>query len=302
MIQTEPIGERIGKFIRDKSALPRLILINIIVWLAVNLLMVFASLFQTAGNPVEQSWLTGMQYWLAVPAGFDLWISRPWTIITYMFLHLGFWHLFFNMLWLYWFGKIFLEFKNSRHLLGIYLFGGILGAITFMLAFNIFPAFAGSLNYAVALGASASVLAIVAATAILVPDYSVNLIFIGPVKIKYIALFMLVLDVFMLRSGNAGGHFAHLGGALAGLLYVVPEKLKIKFLTIRFKKMDWSIFRKRKVKKVYSSGRPLSDEDYNSRKASNQKKIDSILDKIAKSGYKSLTEEEKEFLFKFSNK
>ncbi|NVO18277.1 MAG: rhomboid family intramembrane serine protease [Bacteroidetes bacterium] len=303
MFQSQPIADRIGRFIREKSALSRLIVINIAVWLVINLVGVIAYLFQTADHPLEELWLFRIQQWFAVPAGIDQWFLKPWTTITYMFLHIDFWHLFFNMLWFYWFGKIFLQFLSNRKMIEVYLIGGIAGAFTFMLAFNFFPAFSASLGHAMALGASASVLAIVVATAVMVPDYIISLLFIGPVKIKYIALITIGLDILMLKSNNAGGHFAHLGGALAGLLYILASR------SGKFSFSRWlgtfkipAFFRRSRVKKVYSSPKPMTDEEYNSRKAQNQKRIDSILDKIAQSGYKSLTEEEKEFLFKFSNK
>ena len=303
MSQTQPISDRIGRFIRDRSALSRLIVINSAIWLVINLIRVAAYLFQTPNTPLEDTWLLKIQEWLAVPAGFDLWISKPWTPVTYMFLHIDFWHLFFNMLWLYWFGKIFLEFLSNRKLWTVYIIGGLAGALSFMLAFNFFPAFETSLGYALALGASASVLAIVVATAMMVPDYTVNLILVGQVKIKYIALITIVLDVFMLRSGNAGGHFAHLGGAIAGMLYILAIRSKVMtgLPWISKLRINWK-FRRSRLKTVHTSSRPLTDEEYNARRVQNQKRIDGILDKIAKSGYKSLTEEEKEILFKFSNK
>jgi len=303
MVQTQPISERIGRLIKDRSALSRLIVINTAIWLVINLLRVAAYLFQTPASPLEVLWISNIQEWLAVPAGFNLWISKPWTPFTYMFLHIDFWHLFFNMLWLYWFGKIFLEFLSNRKLVIVYILGGLSGALVFMLAFNFFPAFETSLGHALALGASASVLAIVIATVTMVPEYTVNLMFIGQLKIKYIALFTIALDVFMLRSSNAGGHFAHLGGAIAGLLYILAIRSKLLSDVPRFPGFKlFKRFRRRKFKTVHTSSRPLTDDEYNARKVQSQKRIDGILDKIAKSGYKSLSEEEKEFLFKFSNK
>ncbi|MBK7211903.1 MAG: rhomboid family intramembrane serine protease [Bacteroidales bacterium] len=303
MYQTQSIGERISAFIKDPGILPRLILINVGVWLLINLSRVIAFLFQTSAFPAENILLLNLQNWLAVPAAFDSWIRQPWTLLTYMFVHFDFWHLFFNLLWLYWFGKIFLEFQKGYQLLRVYIFGGIIGGLVFMLSFNTFPAFAAVIGEASAIGASASVLAIVVATAFLVPDYVINLMFIGQVKIKYIAMITLALDIFMLRSGNAGGHFAHLGGAIAGTIFALMIKNRIlegvKFPSFSFNKGRKS---KTKFKTVHNSGKPLTDEEYNQMKVANQKKIDSILDKIAKSGYKSLTEAEKEFLFKYSNK
>jgi len=298
IFQTQPIGERIGKFFRDPSILPRIILANIAVWLIVNLLRVIGFLFQTPENPVESAWMQAIESWFSVPASWELLMQKPWTILTYMILHMDFWHLFFNLLWLYWFGKIFLEFMKERKLLIIYILGGISGALLFILAFNFFPVFSQSLGRAVLLGASASVIAIVVATVVMVPNYTIQLLFLGTVKIKYIALAMIILDIFMLRSDNSGGHFAHLGGAIAGLCYILADRKGLTLIIPQFKLN----LRRKKVKKVYSTGKPLTDEEYNRIRSQNQKKIDGILDKIAKSGYKSLSEAEKEFLFKFSNK
>jgi hypothetical protein len=213
------------------------------------------------------------------------------------------------MLWLYWFGKIFLEFLKSRQLLLIYLLGGISGGLLYMLFYNIFPVFEKSLNLSYALGASASVMAIVTAISFYVPGYSIHLLFIGKIRIFYIALFLFVLDFFMIKSENAGGHIAHIGGALFGLSYILASRKGMNFSgifgTSRLKKF-FRRLRRGKLKAEYNntsttSGRPLSDDDYNIRKAQRQKIIDDILDKISKSGYESLTFEEKEILFKSSN-
>jgi membrane associated rhomboid family serine protease len=240
--------------------------------------------------------------WLGVPASVQTLITRPWTLITYMFLHFEFLHIFFNMLWLYWFGKIFLEFLPDRQLYMVYFLGGISGALAFILAFNFFPAFSNAINFSVAIGASASVMAIVVAIAFMVPDYTIGLLFVGNVKIKYIALIFIAIDIAMIRSDNAGGHFAHIGGALLGMIFTFSYKKGYNFLyglnLIRKIRKG----RKSKFRKVYVSERPVSDEEYNANRAKSQAKLDGILDKIAKSGYSSLTKEEKEFLFKTSNK
>jgi len=308
MYTTQPPADRIKGFFRSDSILPRLLLINIAVWLAIYIGRIVAFLFKVPGNDTESLWIDGILNWLAVPALAESFISRPWTIITYMFLHVDFWHLVFNMLWLYWFGKIFLEFLNNKQLLTAYLLGGIAGGIVFMAAFNFFPVFQQSLGQALALGASASVLAIVIMISFMVPDYTVNLFLIGQVKIKYIAIAMIVTDILMIRSGNAGGHFAHLGGALWGFTYMLllrknidPARL-LEFKRIQGQHRGTARMKKVKFRKVYTSGRPLSDEEYNARRATDQKKIDEILDKIAKSGYSTLSKEEKEFLFKTSRK
>jgi membrane associated rhomboid family serine protease len=303
MYQTHSLSERLNRFVRDKSVLTRIILVNIVVWGVINFIRVIAFLYQSSSYPAEDIWMSTIQSWLAVPANINVLLSRPWTLLSYMFLHISLWHIFFNMLWLYWFGKIFLEFMNGKKLLSIYIIGGIAGGLAFIAAYNIFPAFGEVINRSIALGASASVLAIVVATAVMVPEYTISLLFIGNIKIKYIALVTIVIDVFMIRSDNPGGHFTHLGGALAGLSYILINKSSLLASFPSFPGIfSWRFKKKTKFRKVHVSNRPLTDEEYNKIKVDNQKRIDAILDKIAKSGYKSLSNEEKEFLFKYSNK
>jgi hypothetical protein len=225
-----------------------------------------------------------------------------------MFLHYNFFHILFNMLWLYWFGKIFLEYLNAKKLLSVYLLGGLAGGLVYVLAFNLFPAFAEAVPTSVALGASAAILAVVMAVSFYVPNYTINLLFIGPVKLKYIALVTVLIDILSIKSGNAGGHLAHLGGALFGFLYAVQLQ-RGRDLTKGFNRfMDslFSLFRRRpgKIRVKYSKpkNRPESDLEYNARKVQEQKNIDLILDKISKSGYDGLSKEEKESLFRNSNK
>ena len=155
-------------------------------------------------------------HWLELPAWVSAFVRQPWSLITYMFMHAGLLHLLFNMLWLYWFGRLFLNIFSSKHLRGLYVLGGICGGLLYMIAYNVFPYFEDAVFGSYLLGASASVLAIVIATAVREPDYQVQLLFIGGVRLKYMALFMIVLDLMFLTAENAGGHIAHLGGALAG--------------------------------------------------------------------------------------
>jgi membrane associated rhomboid family serine protease len=287
-------------FFRSNNILIRLIIINVIVWFVIVVLDVLFDLFQVKFTDEVISWL-------AVPASFDALITRPWTLVTYMFLHFDIWHILFNMLWLYWFGKIFLEYLNERQLLSTYLLGGLSGAILYILSFNIFPKFQDTYLQSVALGASASVVAIVVAISYYVPNYRIHLLFLGPVKIIYIALFSLVIDVLMIRSSNSGGHLAHLGGAMWGFFYIFMlrqgnDMSKIfNALSLRnFAKLFRA--KKQPFKKVYTNPRTMSDEDYNLQKKEQQERIDKILDKISRSGYDALSKEEKELLFRTSNK
>jgi len=208
------------------------------------------------------------------------------------------------MLWLYWFGKIFTQYLSQRQLLTTYLLGGLVGGILFVFTYNIFPVFSDIIPQARALGASASVMAIVAAISLYMPNYTISLILFGRVKIFYLALALFILDFFMIRHGNAGGHIAHIGGAVYGFLYIHYLRRGRDFSKI-FPKIKRKEKRrptiKRKPKKT-NAKRPSSDEDFNKDRAVKQKKIDDILDKISRSGYDSLTKDEKELLFNQSNK
>ena len=288
------IIDEIKKSFKSGSALIKLIYINIAVFLAVKLIGTFITLLQLN---------TGFSFvaWFAVPADLNNLIYKPWTIFTYMFLHQDFLHILFNMLWLYWFGMIFLHYFDNKKLLSVYVVGGFTGAALYILSFNIFPLFDQVLPMSYALGASASVIAIVIAISVYAPNHTINLLFFGPVQLKYIAVVTIVLDILSIASSNAGGHIAHLGGALFGYLYI-SQLRKGKNITKGFDRlMDkiFSLFKPRdKFKVTYK--RPVSDYEYNKYKAAEQKDIDKILDKIAKSGYDSLTKKEKEILFKNS--
>jgi membrane associated rhomboid family serine protease len=285
----------------QRNTLVQLILINVGVFLFLKILGVLFFLFRQEN--LEQLVLS----YLALPADPQMILKKPWTAISYMFLHYDFFHILFNMLWLYWFGKIFLEYLNPKKLISVYLIGGLSGGLVYVLAFNLFPVFEASVANSVALGASAAVLAIVMAIAFYVPDYTIYLMFFGPVKIKYIALVTVLIDVLSIRSGNAGGHLAHLGGALFGFLYAVQLR-RGKDMTNGFNKfMDslFSLFRRRpemKVKYKKPPGKPETDIEYRARRAAEQQNLDRILDKIARHGYEGLSKEEKETLFKSSKK
>jgi len=299
-IHQNPFQDIRGLF-RSKSILVKLIIVNVAVWLIIMFLDVLFDLFQV-------QFTEEVIGWLAVPASLDVLITRPWTLVTYMFLHFDIWHILFNMLWLYWFGKIFLEYLSARQLLATYFMGGLSGAIFYITSFNIFPKFQDTYLQSVALGASASVVAIVVAIAYYVPNYRIHLLFLGPVKIIYIALFSIVIDVLMIRSSNSGGHLAHLGGAMWGFFFIVMLR-KGTDLSKIFGTLSWgNILKpfkrtpKSHFKKVYSNPGKMTDEDYNFQKKQQQDRIDAILDKISRSGYDALSREEKELLFKTSNK
>lgn len=285
------IFDGIKNFFLQKTALSRLMLINISVWIICLFISVFTWLF----NISDISFVTKL---FAVPAEISSLTEKPWSIFTYMFLQERFWHLFFNMLMLYYGGLIFLQYFSQKQLLLTYIFGGIIGALFFILAFNVFPVFENMKGGAVALGASASVLSILIAAATYQPEYKINLFLIGPVKMKWVAIIFVVIDILSIPKGNSGGHIAHLGGALWGFLYAYMLRKDFDIYLIFKRKPRIKV----KSRNAGSYQRPKTDEQYNDERAQNQEETDRILEKIAKNGYSSLSDKEKEFLFRQSKK
>ena len=207
------------------------------------------------------------------------------------------------MLWLYWFGRIFLEYLDQRKLVAVYLLGGISGALVYVLSFNIFPAFAGVVSESVAIGASASVMAIVIAIAAYVPDYVIQLFIFGRIKIKYMALGIFVLTSIMDFSVNSGGKLAHIGGAFFGYIYTINLKHGRDMGKGLNRIIDFFVTAFKPGKKLKVTHKKVATEyEYNKIKAEHQKLINSILEKISKGGYDSLTKEEKQILFNESQK
>lgn len=280
------------QFFLQKSVLSRLMLINIIIWL----ICLFVSVFTWLFNISDISFVTKL---FAVPADLSSLSDKPWTIFTYMFLQEQFWHLFFNMLMLYYGGKIFLQYFSQKQLLITYIFGGVFGALFFIISFNTFPVFGNMKTDAVALGASASVLSILVAAATYRPEYRLNLFLLGQVKMKWVALIFVVIDILSIPKGNSGGHIAHLGGALWGFLYAFMLRKNFDIYLI-FKHQPKIRVKSRNADNYHQ--RPKTDEQYNAERAQEQEEINRILEKIAKNGYSSLSDIEKEFLFRQSKK
>jgi len=282
---------------RKGSTLNKLIYINLAVFLLITLISIIAFLLDNSLITTRAIDL------LAVPASAGKLLMRPWTAITYMFTHKDIWHILFNMLWLYWFGRIFLEYLDQRKLVAVYLLGGLCGALVYVLSFNIFPVFKGIVSESVAIGASASVMAVVIAIAAYVPNYTIHLLLIGRVKIIYVALVIFILTSAVDFSVNSGGKLAHIGGALLGYFYTGNLKKGRDAGKWINKIIDYfaTTFKPGKKMKV-SYKKPGSDYEYNKMKADRQSKINMILDKISKGGYDSLTKEEKDILFSESQK
>jgi membrane associated rhomboid family serine protease len=276
--------------IRSGSRLYLLMTINVAVFLVINIPAVFEWLF-TGGHSAFISYFSNE--YLDLPADLHKLPSRFWTPFTYMFMHAGIWHILINMLWLYWMGQIFEEYLGNKRILGLYLLGGLAGALFYVASFNLLPVFRDLVHISVIVGASAGVMAIVTATATLLPNYTIPLILIGPVKLKWLALFLVIIDFLMIVESNPGGEISHLGGALLGFVYI--KRLQ--------KGHDWVAI----IGNLFKRGPRLSNLKVVARNTAKkntskprQEDVDRVLDKISVSGYDSLNKEEKEILFRAS--
>lgn len=285
---------------KQGTIVTRLIFINTVLFLVLKLSLVLFGLFNLD--------ISGIMYYLEMPSSITELLRIPWTVFTYMFVHLDLMHIFFNMLWLFFFGGMFLRWFNARQLGGLYVIGGLFGALFYALAYNLLPAFAGvdaSLK-----GASASILALGIAVAFYRPDEPISLFLFGTVKLKWLAIVMIVMDLLSLNGSNAGGSIAHLGGAVAGLLFGWTLRQNIDITRWINPLLDSlaNLFRPRpKMKVTYQRSKFEKanttadvDQEYRDRKKTEMDRLDAILDKIKKSGYDSLSAQEKQQLFESS--
>jgi membrane associated rhomboid family serine protease len=297
-------------FKNTNNSLYKLMAINILLFLA---MAVFRIVFTYSGAKDSYDFLKAL---LMMPADPIVFLGQPWSLLSYMFFHEGLFHILFNMLFLYWFGLLVHEYLGSRKLANIYILGGIAGALLYVIMYNISPYFAESLPVARMLGASAGVYAIVVAAATISPNTSFHLLLFGPVKIKYIAVFYVLIAFLNSAGNNAGGELAHLGGAAMGFFYVIQlgkgRDLGKGIQTVGY--LFERLFSKRTKVKVSYRRKKTAPETSNYTTPSTvsstkskvnqttQEEIDLILDKIAAKGYDSLSKEEKRKLFEFSKK
>lgn len=271
---------------KNAGIVEQLIYVNLAVFLLVFISNTFGFLFQSNSNLLVN--------WFALPANFDDFISKPWTIITYGFLHTSFLHILLNLIALFYIGHLFQQYFTAKQLINFYLLGTLFGGIIFVASYNFFPALQQTAHNSVVLGASAGISAIFIGIATYIPNYELKFPLIGFVKLWILAAFWIAIDIIQIPAGNAGGHLAHIGGALFGFLYVTQASNKELNILKPFKKF----FQKKEkpLKTAYKSGKKTSKTSR--KKSTNQQEIDVILDKISKSGYDTLTKSEKDFLFK----
>ncbi len=290
-------ADKIRYKFQTASVLEKLIALNVLVFILFFLFQTISFLFQ-----LPSDFLTP---WLVFPSEPGEYIFKPWTLITYSFMHSGIWHILSNMLILYYAGTYFISYFSPKKLLNFYFLGVIIGALVYMLSYNLFPAFQAT-GKSYLLGASAGVMAVLVGIATHIPNMGIRLLILGPIKFWYIAAFLVVIDVIQIPFGNAGGHLAHLGGAFFGYVYA-KQLAKGNDIGIGFEKViTWflSLFSPAKKSRptmhtVYKKTEATPKNPVSTKISKNEKqqKIDGILDKISKSGYESLTKQEKDFLF-----
>ncbi|MGF1636549.1 MAG: rhomboid family intramembrane serine protease [Cyclobacteriaceae bacterium] len=282
---------------RPNNGLIQLIIINVIVYVFLG---VTAVIFTFSGI---QEYFDLLHKQFMIPGDFYSFIYKPWTIITYAFSHSlpDFFHILFNMLLLYWFGRVFVDYLGSQKLINLYVLGAIAGGVVYMMAFNLIPD--GRIpmgSYMV--GASAAVFAISVAAATLVPEHTFFLLFFGPVRIKYLVAISIFISFIGSIGSNAGGNLAHLGGALVGFVYIkqLQKGNELGVWVFKFMEFVKSFFVRRPAIKVTHKNTQTTRKEKKKTGSVDQAEIDKILDKISEKGYESLSKEEKQKLFNAS--
>lgn len=283
--------------LKYRDSLSQLIIVNVAVFLIIALLRVFAVLFELQ--------TPDLQGYIEVSSNIGITAKHIWVLFTYMFVHYEILHILFNMLMLYWFGRIFLTYFTPKNLVALYILGGLAGALFYILTFNTIPYFI-KMNPSSMIGASASVMAIIFGAAFYNKNQEVMMLLFGRVKIIYIAIFIFVLDFLALGgSSNVGGHIAHIGGALIGYYYAIQYRKGkdiTRWINLLIDKIVNLFKAKPKMRVTRNNYNSKDDASYNQRKYSESLEIDHILDKIKQSGYNSLNDDEKKRLFDASNK
>lgn len=272
---------------RSATIVEQIIYINIVVFILNYILKAVSALMQWHGNFLFN--------WFSLPAEPGSFFSKPWTIISYGFLHGDFLHILLNSIVLYYFGNLFLNFFSKQQFLTYFFSGIFVGGLIFILSYNYFPALKNDVSYLV--GASAGVTAVLIGLATKIPHYAMHFRFIGVIKLWYIAVAFILLDIIQIPISNTGGHLAHLGGALIGFL-LTSQFNDAKSLSSVFSNL-FKTKKQKPLKTVYKKKKPVTTL---ADKNAEQQKIDAILDKISKSGYETLTQNEKDFLFSVGKK
>jgi membrane associated rhomboid family serine protease len=297
-----------SEFSKPNNTLVQLILVNTVVFLV----LLLAKVGFTMGQELDTYYLIRSQ--LMIPGGIVDFLHKPWTLFTYFFAHDEIFHILYNMLFLYWFGRLIDEYLGNRRLVGLYIMGGLAGGLLYLLMYNTVPYFQSTSDSARMLGASAAAFSVAVGAATLLPNYTFHLLFFGAVRIKYIVFFFIIMSIAQSAGMNAGGNLAHLGGALMGFCYVkLLQNGTDLGRPIYWVMEGWSnmlrpkpavkvSYRQRSSASAQTSPYATAGAQPSSLSTPDQDEVDTILDKISRSGYESLTREEKQKLFRASQR
>lgn len=274
---------------KQANVVEKLLYINLAVFVLVFVFNTLGFLFQSNTNFIVN--------WFTLPSSFEAFIQKPWTLITYGFVHVNFIHILTNSIALFFIGNLFTDYFTEKQLITFYLFGTVFGGLIFLLSYTYFPVFSEDVSKSLLLGASAGVSSIFIGIATYIPNYQFKIRLIGYLKLWYLAAFWIALDVIQIPGNNSGGHLAHLGGAVFGFLYV---SLASNTEVLVWKKIRAFLKPKKKpLKTVYKTKKTTTNKSgAKSTVNVNQQQVNHILEKISKSGYDALSKEEKAFLFK----
>lgn len=285
---------------QDGNTLTMLIAINLVVFVLLSFIKVIY--FFSFGEPGVVAFKQDILAWVALPAQSDVFPSRPWTLLTHMFVHDGVWHVIANMLWLWAFGYILQDLTGNKKLVPIFFYGALAGAVAFMVSYNVLPALKQDIAGAKAVGASAGVMAVAIATTVLAPGYRIFPFLNGGIPLWVITMIFVIIDLATIPYNNPGGHIAHLAGAGMGLLFMYMLRRGKDWGAWMNHFFEWvnNLFNPDKPAKGKSVKTQLyyksNVQPYKKTTHLTQKKVDELLEKIYQKGYNSLTEEEKEVL------
>jgi membrane associated rhomboid family serine protease len=281
---------------KTSNAGSRLIIVNVAAFILINVPLAILHLVGLDASAAS------IMTWLVLPGDFYTLITHPWTIITHMFIHSGIFHLLFNMLSLFFISQLFSRYFDDRRMLNVYFVSGFAGAIVFLLSVNILPVFSGAPEFYSASGASAAVMGTLIAVCTYRAQDEVFLFGALKLQLRWVAVIFVLLDLIGINSGNEGGHLAHLGGALFGFLWGMNLKSGNDIAAFFSPAQDFFKFRmpKKKSPLHVAHKAKFGNEDLNQSKKVRQARVDEILDKISRSGYDSLSKEEKTLLFELS--
>ena len=287
---------------QSNNALTMLIVVNLVIFVILTFLRVFYFFLYREDGHGDELFQQKILQWFVIPANFDELASKPWTVFTYMFTHTSVLHILGNTLWLWAFGYIMQDLTGNRKLVPIYLYGGVAGAVAFVLSFNFLPGLQAQAANGVLLGASAGIMAIAVATTMIAPGYRIFPMLDGGIPLWVVTVLYLVIDLATIPYNNPGGHIAHLGGAFMGFLFIMFLRRGYDWSEWMHRVAEWmgNLFnpdRPRKGKNIrdelfYKS----STHPYKKTPNVTQQRIDDILDKINQKGFQYLTDEEKELL------